>query len=217
MIWLFGEFRLDLGTRMLHRGDEPVHLSPKAFEVLRILITNRPTALSKDDLLQQVWLNVFVSQASLTRAVKELREALDDPAQTPRLIRTVHGYGYSFIGDASVEAAPLDAVPRCWLVSPTRDYPLTDGTHVIGRDADVSVRLLSPSVSRRHARVVVNGSSAMIEDLSSKNGTIVQNDTISAATPLADRDEIRIGTFVLTFRVTPIEGSTETRAGSRSH
>jgi DNA-binding winged helix-turn-helix (wHTH) protein len=211
VIWRFVEFRLDLGTRMLHRGDEPVHLSPKAFEVLRILIKNQPIALSKDDLLQQGWPNVFVSQASLTRAVTELREALDDPAQTPRLIRTVHGYGYSFIGDAVSEDTEPHAAPRCWLVSHTREYPLTDGTHVIGRDADVSVRLPSPSVSRRHARITVNGISAAIEDLSSKNGTIVRNATIAAATVLADGDDIRIGEFVLTFRVERFDGSTETR------
>jgi len=211
----FGDCTLDIETRRLFRGDEEVHLSPKAFELLRLLIEHRDRALSKAELLEQVWTGVSVSDASLARAVTEIREAVGDEAREARIIRTVHAYGYAF--SAKVEPAEpgrLVADTSCWIVWRKRAFALSQGAHFVGREPGVTVWLDSPKVSRHHARVVVTGASAMIEDLGSKNGTIVRGARISSPVGLESGDEIRIGPFRLSFRVGSGQATTESEVHS---
>ena len=96
-----------------------------------------------------------------------------------------------------------------WVVYDGREIPLGDGEHVLGRDSDARVELRSPAVSRHHARIVISGASATLEDLGSKNGTSVRGQTLTSPLQLADGDEIRIGGFVLTFRTVSAKGSTK--------
>ena len=199
----FGSCTLDLDARRLVRGAREVHLSPKAFDLLKVLVEARPSALTKVELLERVWPGVFVTDASLARVVTELRHALADRAREGRIIRTVHGYGYAF--GAEVEATASQAAHRataeqaCWLVTADRTFGLAVGEHIIGREPGVSVWLDSPKVSRHHARVVVRGSSVTVEDLSSTNGTFVRDERIAAPAVLESGDKIRIGPFTLTF------------------
>jgi pSer/pThr/pTyr-binding forkhead associated (FHA) protein len=72
------------------------------------------------------------------------------------------------------------------------------------------MRLDSPKVSRRHARITIRGDRAMLEDLGSKNGSFVRNVRIDAPTPLLDGDEVRFGLFAFEFRLEQATGSTET-------
>ncbi len=103
----FGDVTFDDARRMLHRGGEPLHVSPKAFQLLGILIGRRPTAVSKSDLQDELWPGTFVTEGNLPSLVAELRAALGDDARNPRFIRTVHGFGYSF--EASVrEISPSE-------------------------------------------------------------------------------------------------------------
>jgi DNA-binding winged helix-turn-helix (wHTH) protein len=92
----FGDFVLDLDARELLRGSEPVRLSPKAFQLLQILVTNRPKALSKADLQDQLWPDTFVVEKNLANLISEIREALGEDPSDPRFIRTVPRYGYAF-------------------------------------------------------------------------------------------------------------------------
>ena len=135
-------------------------------------------------------------------------------------VRTVHGYGYAFAADVEEEGPAATATaggrPTCWLIRGNRTFPLTDGEHVAGREPDMSIWLDSPKVSRRHARVVVKGDSATIEDLGSKNGTFVGNLRLSAPTPLQPGDEVRIGPFTLVFRVSRGPSATDTDTEARS-
>jgi DNA-binding winged helix-turn-helix (wHTH) protein len=211
----FAGCRLDPGARRLFRGAREVHLSPKAFELLTVLVESRPRAVSKAELLDRVWRGVFVSEASLARAINEIREALGDPAQGSRIVRTVHGHGYAF--DAEVEddaghrigAGGRRRAAICWLTSEEREFPLHDGDHVAGRHRAADIWLDSPRVSRRHARFAVTGSSAIVEDLGSKNGTFVRGERIAAAVPLKSGDEVRIGPFTFVFRLDSAAGSTQ--------
>ena len=82
---------------------------------------------------------------------------------------------------------------------------------MLGREG-AAVVLDSPTVSRRHARVVVDGSEATLEDLGSKNGTYLNNESVTSPQPLKDGDRIRVGSFLLTFRVGPPNTSTLTAA-----
>ena len=101
----FGEFVLDLDSRELRRGVEPVRLSPKAFQLLEILVANRPKALSKADLQDRLWPDTFVVEKNLANLVSEIRQALGDSPSAPGFIRTVPRYGYAF-------HAPMPADPE---------------------------------------------------------------------------------------------------------
>ena len=92
----FGEFVLDLDSRELRRGVEPVRLSPKAFQLLEILVANRPKALSKADLQDRLWPDTFVVEKNLANLVSEIRQALGDSPSALGFIRTVPRYGYAF-------------------------------------------------------------------------------------------------------------------------
>jgi TolB-like protein/DNA-binding winged helix-turn-helix (wHTH) protein/tetratricopeptide (TPR) repeat protein len=92
----FGDFTLDESRREISRGRDPIHLSPKAFQLLSILIQQTPRAISKTDLQEQLWPDTFVTEGNLAGLVTELRSALGDDAREPRFIRTLYGFGYSF-------------------------------------------------------------------------------------------------------------------------
>jgi len=83
---------------------------------------------------------------------------------------------------------------------------------VLGRDPDLELFLDSPDVSRRHARIMIAGDEATIEDLESKNGTFVTDRRLEAATRLADGDSIRVGSVRLTFTAVRSRGSTQTQS-----
>lgn len=92
----FGDFVLDLNSRELRRAEEPLKLSPKALQLLEILVTNRPKAFSKAELQDRLWPGTFVVEKNLANLVKEIREALGDNPSDQRFIRTVPRYGYAF-------------------------------------------------------------------------------------------------------------------------
>jgi len=205
----FGRFLIDTDTRQLFEGTEERHLTPKAFDLLWVLSANRPNALSKAELHDRLWPSTFVSEANLAMLVAEIRRLLRDPAKGPRIIRTVHRYGYAFVADAvTIASPPPSSSEACWLVSRTRQFALAEGEHVVGRAAGVHVLLDSNGVSRRHARILVSADAALVEDLDSKNGTWVAGKRITAPYILADRDRIRFGTTTLTFRSWSDGGST---------
>jgi pSer/pThr/pTyr-binding forkhead associated (FHA) protein len=90
--------------------------------------------------------------------------------------------------------------PSCWLEWDGRRFSLSVGEHVIGRDADVEIRLDYATVSRRHARLVVTPEGAVLEAFVSKNGTFRGHERVSAPVQLADGDAIRVGSVLMTFR-----------------
>src|SRR5687767_15767095 len=92
----FGRFVLDPGTRELLRGDRPVSLSPKAFELLSILVAHRPKAMAKSDLQERLWPDAFVVEKNLANLISEIRNAIADDPSNPQFIRTVHRFGYAF-------------------------------------------------------------------------------------------------------------------------
>lgn len=208
----FGPFTLDHDTRQLTRDGREIHLSPKAFELLAALAQERPKVLSKAVLQQTLWPDTFVAEANLSNLVAEIREALDDDARDPRYIRTAHRFGYAFCGETTGPVAAKEVRferPECWIEWGSRRFPLYPGEHVVGRDPDVEIRLDSSTVSRRHARFVVTRDRAVLEDFGSKNGTYRGPDRVTAPIELADGDEIRIGSQLMTFRARAID-STET-------
>lgn len=203
----FGDFTLDSDRRQLLRGGVEVHLSPKAFELLTLLVENRPRAVAKARILEHLWPATFVSDTNLPSLIAEIRVALADDAHAPRFVRTVRRFGYAFCTEAIPPPAPG---PGYCLVWESREVPLNEGENVLGREGDDVVRIDSPSVSRRHARIVVAGGHATLEDLGSKNGTYVGTERVTGPVPLADGDRIRVGNVMIKCRVTSPASSTET-------
>ena len=204
----FADFVLDLDSRQLRRGDGEVHLSPKAFELLRMLVSERPKAISKTDLQERLWPNTFVAEANLPNLVGEIRTALGDDPQQPKFIRTVHRFGYAFAADTTEDAGHVEAI--CALVRGNRRWPLADGENIVGREGDGAAWFDSPTVSRRHARITIRNGEATAEDLGSKNGTFVRGRKIGAPTRLEDGDELKLGSLAVTFSAAPFAGQTQT-------
>jgi len=213
----FADCVLDADARTVCLGDATIHLSPKAFELLTVLIEHRGRALAKAELLAQVWPDVFVSDASLARVVREIRAALGDSPHDAHIVRTVHGYGYAFAATISEDSSKPTVAdgrrPTLWLTRRTRTFALSEGEHLIGREPAVAICLDSPKVSRRHARIVVQDARATIEDLASKNGTFVGGVRLTAPAVLEPGETIRIGPCALIFRVSDALAATETESG----
>jgi len=191
--FVFEQFCLDTDCKELLRGGAPVHLTPRAFRLLAILLRERPRAVSKRELLEQVWAGQIVEEANLKTLVLEIRSALQERGGDPGVIRTVYGFGYAFSGVASEGAAVPEAPPLLLVRWEGRDATLAEGSHLIGRRADCTVVIDRPSVSRVHARLLVSRGATTIEDLCSKNGTFVDGRRITAVTELLPRCGIRIG------------------------
>ncbi len=213
MTYRFDAFTADVATRRLLREQEQLHLSPKAFDLLVTLVENRAQAMSKADLQQKLWPSTYVLETNLAGLVAEIRRALDDPADEPRYIRTIHRFGYQFVGNVvGVEAhstAPA-AAARYWVIWEERQIPLSAGENLIGRAPEAAVWIDAPGISRQHARISLDERGATIEDLQSKNGTYLRGERVTARVPLADGDQIRLGPVVITFRIPSPVGPTET-------
>jgi hypothetical protein len=100
----------------------------------------------------------------------------------------------------------------CWIVWSGREIALHEGSNLIGREAGATVRLDVPSVSRRHACIVVSAEAAVIEDLGSKNGTFLREVRIASAVGLADLDELLVGSVRLLVRISRGDLATQTVA-----
>ncbi len=212
----FGDFTLDTASRRLRHGDVERHLSPKAFDFLRLIIEHRPRVVSKAELHAWLWPSTSVAEATLNSLVAEVREALGEKSGAGHgFIRTVHRIGYAFDGAATdlqpPPATPAGHPPRCWIMWEAGEMALADGEYLIGRDGGAAVWLESTTVSRHHARIRVEGGAATIEDLGSRNGTILRGERITAPAPLAHGDEIRLGSVVMTFRSIGVADLAETQ------
>jgi DNA-binding winged helix-turn-helix (wHTH) protein len=107
------EYRLDLGDERLWLGDQPVAISNKAFQLLRLLVDNPSRLLTKDRILDAVWGEVWVSEGLIKEYIHDLRSALGDDPKQPRFIETVHGRGYRFLGGIDKANDPAGAeAPR---------------------------------------------------------------------------------------------------------
>jgi DNA-binding winged helix-turn-helix (wHTH) protein len=208
----FGEFALDVRTRRLLRAEQEIHLSPKAFDLLTLLIEHRAQAMSKGDLQKLLWPSTYVLETNLAGLVAEIRRVLEDPADDPRFIRTVHRFGYWFVATVAADGsgAPAAGRIRYWLLWDARQIPLESGDNIVGRAPDAAVWIDAPGVSRHHARIRLDGTAVTLEDLGSKNGTYLHGERVAAPAPLCDGDQIRLGSVVVTFRIPPPAASTET-------
>ncbi|MET0552671.1 MAG: FHA domain-containing protein [Vicinamibacteria bacterium] len=211
MLLTFGDFVLDRGTRQLRRGTEERRLGKKAFQLLELLLHQRPNVVTRERIRDRLWPDVAVSESTLATLVAEVRSALAETAREPRYVRTVHGVGFAFCGAAAESEVRTPARPTAYrLVLEDREVRLGPGENLLGRVENGVAWLESPTVSRRHARVLVEGGAVAIEDLGSKNGTFVRGVRITARTPLSDGDTFRLGRVGLQLRAVVPGQATQT-------
>lgn len=106
-VWRFDDFTLDTARFELRRRDEAIRVEPQVFDVLSHLVTNHQRCVSKQELFDTVWRGRFVGEAALTSRIMAARRAVGDDGESQRLIRTVRGRGYQFVG--TIAAGPNDA------------------------------------------------------------------------------------------------------------
>jgi DNA-binding winged helix-turn-helix (wHTH) protein len=225
-----GDFRLggwlvQPSLNRLSRGDERVQIRPRLMDVLIFLAKHPGEVVSKDEIIAAVWARRFMAESVLTRSIAELRRSLGDSAVKPQFIETITKRGYRLVAPVenvkgSVIAPVAEPAPSrkplavgehpCGLCWGEQEIPLSEGENVIGRTRDAVVRISSSRVSRRHARIVVTGGRAVVEDLGSKNGTFVRGRRINRPVELSDGDEICFGRDVVVFRFCYPAGTTVT-------
>jgi DNA-binding winged helix-turn-helix (wHTH) protein len=204
MILRFGEFVVDSDARLLYGSGQPIHLPPKAFNLLLALLEERPKVLSKEDLMERLWPGTYVQEVNLSNIIGELRTALGDRSSRRRYIRTVHGVGYAFAADVQEEPANANAArpPASRIIWGTTMIAVPDGATIIGRDDSAGIVLNETTVSRRHAQITVRGGEATLEDLGSQNGTWVNESRLERPVTLADGDRLRFGLVHVIYRTT---------------
>jgi DNA-binding winged helix-turn-helix (wHTH) protein len=154
----FDTITFDADSRQIWVGTTEVHLSPKAFDLLALLIARRPHAVSKADIRKHLWPDTFVSDSSLPSLVSEVREAIVDHRRKPGLLRTVHGFGYAFQAErgvpATAAAAPAPTAPDAWLLGSTAEVALRPGENILGREGEGIPKSPRSATARHSVRPV---------------------------------------------------------------
>lgn len=200
-MYQFGGFVLDTAARRLHRGNQEIHLTPKALDLLEILIGERPRAMTKVELQDRLWPDTYVVDANLPVLVREIRAAIGDDDRS--IIRTVQRFGYAFAGDLSSPSSHM-------LTRGEKEFVLRSGENIVGRDSSSDVPIVSSTVSRQHAKITVRGNEATIVDLKSKNGTRVAGCEAIEPIRLFDGVAIEIGRVEMIYRCPSAESETQT-------
>src|SRR5262245_50058272 len=135
----FGPFQLDISNACLWKAGERQRLTPKAFAVLYYFVHHAGRLVSKEEVFEAVWADTVVSDAALTKCVKEVRQVLGDDAKAPQYIETLHRRGYRFIAPLTTTTPPVPSsrfpVPGSQLFpAPSTQHRVP---HVVGRDAEL--------------------------------------------------------------------------------
>ncbi|MEM8571064.1 MAG: winged helix-turn-helix domain-containing protein [Pseudomonadota bacterium] len=172
MIYEFDGFVLDSECAELRHHQGVVHLEPKTYAVLLLLVQNTNRIVTKNEILDQIWPNLYVTEASLSGAIKQIRRALGDDGANQRFIKTIRGKGFRFIA-ALAQRPPRAANPHAIETSveertPKSSRPViavlpfnllgTDETHRAIADA-IPIELISSLSKTRSMSVIARGSS----------------------------------------------------------
>jgi DNA-binding winged helix-turn-helix (wHTH) protein len=198
-----GDWLVEPSLNRLSRADRVVRLDLKAMELLVYLAEHAGEVLSKQRLVDSVWKVEAIADGTLTHAIAQLRKSLGDHARSPTYIETIPKRGYRLIAPVRMTdvAVPVHRITasRFKLAAHDGETALAEGENLIGRDRGASIRIDVPGVSRRHARIIIDGDTAILEDLGSKNGTFLAGRQLARPSRLAHGDEIRIGQSVARF------------------
>ncbi len=195
--FFIGEWLVEPELNRIERDNETLHLEPKIMDVLVHLARHGPRVVTRQQLIDEVWGGGFITDNTLTHAIAEIRRALGDSASKPRYIETIHRRGYrALIGVTDPDGQPPPVTERRHrfrVLFENREIKLNEGENLIGRLPGASLRIDSIQVSRRHARIIVEGANAFLEDLDSKNGTLLNGNPVQQLEPLHSGDLISPG------------------------
>ncbi|MES1244517.1 MAG: tetratricopeptide repeat protein [Acidobacteriota bacterium] len=104
----FNGFQVDPVRRRLLRDGAPVAITPKALSILLVLLEKRGEVVEKDELINRIWPDTFVTEANVTQNVSALRKALGEKANDHRYVVTVPGRGYSFVAEVAEVAEVVE-------------------------------------------------------------------------------------------------------------
>jgi DNA-binding winged helix-turn-helix (wHTH) protein len=138
VIFRFGDYEVDTGVFEIRRAGTLVPVEPQVFDVLVYLIAHRDRVVPKEEILDQVWGDRFVSESALTSRLKSARRALGDDGKAQRVIRTFHGRGYRFVA-----VMADDAVQEAGVVTPISPVAVAAGSTAV-LDQPVLVRRTAP-------------------------------------------------------------------------
>ena len=148
----FADVVVDTAAHRLSRGDREIAVEPKAFAVLLEFLSYPGQLLSRDQMLDAVWGHSYVTPATLSRLVAQLRKALADDSEHPHCIQTVHGLGYRFI--APLEHVPEKTAPALRFAPPARARLPERTEPLIGRESAIEALKL---MLRDHRLVTITG------------------------------------------------------------
>ena len=157
-LYRFGEFVLDPGRRTLARADSPVSLTPKAFDVLLVLVQNPNRLVTKEELLQAVWGDTFVEEGNLTQYISLLRKALGDNSEDARLIVTIARKGYQFTGNVVAVTESEYVSKRAAVRIPATEIWQTDSSPAL----EFPAKEAAPGTQTPWRRAAVAAASAVI-------------------------------------------------------
>ncbi len=175
MIFRFDHFELDTKQLELRDNGTPIAIEPKSFTLLVMLVENHDRVLTKDEIFDHVWTGVFVSDATLSSAIAQIRRVLKDNGQKQKFVKTVHGRGFRFMADVTpgqgnvsplAESAPV-AVREAAAPDSGRGPPViavlpfeligTDTTHSAIADA-LPIELISTLTQLKWVKVIARAS-----------------------------------------------------------
>src|ERR1043166_1172696 len=122
----FGPFRLDVAERQLRREGKVLGLTPKAFDVLTLLVVNQGRLLTKEELLRRAWPETFVEESTLVQNIATLRRALGESSGERQFIETVPKVGYRFVAD--VKPPVVESSPVVWVEEQTSSQVVVEQT-----------------------------------------------------------------------------------------
>lgn len=207
----FGRFEIDAKRRQLSAEGTALHLTPKAFDLLWLLVEAAPRVVPKSEIHHRLWPGGAVSDATVVGMVKEIRRALADTSDDVPVIRTAHRVGYAL--ELPVVRAKAEPLGNHWLIAGERRFALVAGENIIGRDPAAHVWLDHSTLSRRHARLTLLATHTLVEDLDSKNGTTLRGSPVREAVTLRSGDEFMCGQVLLRYQLASAAPPTATLMG----
>jgi DNA-binding winged helix-turn-helix (wHTH) protein len=200
-----GEWLVEPELGRLRRDDHNVHLELRIMDVLVYLACHAPRVVTRQQIIDGVWDGGYISDNTLTHAIAEIRRALGDNAGQPEYIETIHCRGYRLLQPVTdLEGrSPLafGRPSRFRVLVDQRNIQLREGKNLIGRTPGASVCIHSLQVSRQHALIDVENTRAFVEDLGSKNGTLLNGRQVNGRRRLKNGDRIILGEDAVSLQI----------------
>jgi DNA-binding winged helix-turn-helix (wHTH) protein len=164
VIYRFGEFEIDTRLYEMRRGGKPCHVEPQVFDVLAYLVRHADRVVGKNELLDTIWPEGYVSEATLSGRVMAARKALGDSGREQRYIKTVHGRGFRFVAPVSQHEETVDpGAPdfRMTSAAPASREPIPnpEPSGPVGRESELDYLdgLLAQAAAGKRTVLLVTG------------------------------------------------------------